>query len=106
MDTGPKGENAVSIQGQLLRLSERREVWIYLRRGTLWVADFVDGNGELIEPEIWFRFNCGSPGTPHARRRMFLESALPLSADIVAKIENLHRGAAAKRPDHSSEHPS
>jgi hypothetical protein len=106
MDTNPESENEISIQGQLLRLSERREVWIYLRRGTLWVADFVDGNGELIEPEIWFRFNCGSPATSHARRRMFLESAVPLSPDIVAKIENLHRAAAATRSDHSSEHPS
>ena len=91
MDTNPESESASSVQGQLLRLSERREVAIYLRWGTLWVADFVDGHGELIEPEIWFRFNCGSPSTRHARRRMLLESALPLSAEIAAKIENLHR---------------
>jgi hypothetical protein len=33
------------IQGQLLRLSERREVAIYLRNDTLWIADFIDGHG-------------------------------------------------------------
>lgn len=79
------------IQGQLLRLSERREVAIYLRQGTLWVADFIDGHGELIDPATWFRFNCGAPTTSHARRRILLESATPLSAELAAQIESLHR---------------
>ena len=83
----------VRIQGQLLRLSARREVAIYLLDGTLWVADFVDGNGELFEPETWFRFNCGSPDTREAQRRMLRESSLPLSADTAMKIEELHRVA-------------
>ena len=82
-----------SIQGQFLRLSERREVAIYLRQGVLWVADFVDGQGELIDPQTWFRFNCGGPTTRQARRRMLLESAVPLSIDVAARIENLHRSA-------------
>jgi len=91
MDANPESDG--SIQGQLLRLSKRREVAIYLHRGTLWIADFIDGQGELIEPELWFRFNCAAPGTRHAGRRMLLESALPLSAEIVARIESLHRPA-------------
>jgi hypothetical protein len=81
------------IQGQLLRLSARREVAIYLLDGTLWVADFIDGCGELFAPETWFRFNCGSPSARDAQRRMLLESGLPLSADIVTKIEGLHRAS-------------
>jgi len=81
------------IQGQFLRLSERREVAIYLRRGMLWVADFIDGHGDLIDPQTWFRFNCGAPTTRQARRRMLLESAVPLSIDVAARIENLHRSA-------------
>ena len=96
----------VRIQGQLLRLSARREVAIYLLDGTLWVADFVDGNGELFEPETWFRFNCGSPSARDAQRRTLLESGLPLSADIVAKIENLHRSVSASSSNDSEEHPS
>ncbi len=83
------------IQGQFLRLSARREVAIYLLEGTLWVADFIDGHGELFEPETWFRFNCGSPDASAAQRRVLRESGLPLSADIVAKIEALHRAAVA-----------
>jgi hypothetical protein len=85
--------NSSRIQGQLLRLSARREVAIYLLDGTLWVADFIDGCGELFEPETWFRFNCGSPSARDAQRRMLLESALPLSADVVTKIEGLHRAS-------------
>jgi hypothetical protein len=85
----------VRIQGQFLRLSARREVAIYLFNGTLWVADFVDGCGELFDPETWFRFNCGSPEASAAQRRMLRESGLPLSADIVTKIETLHRAAVS-----------
>jgi hypothetical protein len=87
-----------SIQGQLLRLSERREVAIFLRDGALWVADFVDGQGALIDAITWFRFfNCGARSTPHAQRRMVLESATPLSEELVARIERLHRPDTAER---------
>ena len=84
-------EPTSAIQGQLLRLSERREAAIYLRGGTLWVADFIDGWGELVDAATWFRFNCGAPGATSAQRRMLLESALPLSRELVAKIDALHR---------------
>jgi hypothetical protein len=80
-----------SIQGQLLRLNERREVAIYLRQDSIWIADFIDGCGELIEPAIWFRFNCGAPATAQARNRLLLESAMPLSPGLAARIEFLHR---------------
>ena len=93
MNINAERESAVSIQGQLLRLSDRREVALYLREGKLWVADFVDGHGELIDPAAWFRFNCASPCARQARRRMLLESAIPLSAELAAKIEQLHRSA-------------
>jgi hypothetical protein len=81
------------IQGQLLRISPHRQVAIYLRDGALWVADFVDGRGTLVEAAIWFRFNCPALETPHARRRMVRESAIPLSADLVQRIEELHAGS-------------
>jgi hypothetical protein len=87
---------ARSLQGQLLRLSERREVAIFLRDGALWVADFVDGQGALIDAVTWFRFNCGTL-SPHARRRMVLESATPLSEELVERIERLNRPAITDR---------
>jgi hypothetical protein len=88
-----------SVQGQLLRRSARREVAIFLRDGALWVADFVDGHGELIDAPTWFRFNCGTEATPQTQRRMVLESAVPLSADLVDRIERLRAPVAALRQD-------
>jgi len=82
------------IQGQLLRRSERHEVAIYLRDGRLWVADFIDGVGELIEPAAWFRFNCGTPWARRAHRRMLIEAATPLSVELAARIERLHGPSA------------
>jgi hypothetical protein len=78
------------IQGQVLRVSQRREAAIYLRKGTLWVADFIDGDGEIVEATTWFRFNCGALSAYHAQRRMVRESAIPLSAELVDRIETLH----------------
>src|SRR3954469_7736889 len=85
------------IQGQLLRRSERREVAIYLRAGQLWIADFIDGVGELIEPAAWFRFNCGTLWARRAHRRMLFESAVPLSAELAARIECLHCASPGNR---------
>jgi len=81
------------IQGQLLRLSERREVAIYLRAGRLWIADFIDGEGELVDPRDWFRFNCGTPMALPARRRMEREGAVGVSTALAERIEHLHRKA-------------
>ena len=85
------------IQGQLLRLSEHRAVAIYLREGSTWVADFVDGRGILVDVGTWFRFNCGTLANSHASRRIALESGIPLSAELVAQIETLHRGPEKRR---------
>ena len=85
---------AGTIQGQILRFSEHHLVAIYLRDGSLWIADFVDGQGVLIDAATWFRFNCGTLATAHARRRMAAESAIPLSLELVERIEALHHAAA------------
>ena len=84
------------IQGQLLRLSEHHTVAIYLRHGSTWVADFIDGRGILVDVNTWFRFNCGTLANSQALRRMALESAIPLSVELVERIEALHRGAAPR----------
>ncbi|HSN22284.1 MAG TPA: hypothetical protein VLS49_16495 [Usitatibacter sp.] len=77
------------LLGQLLRRSRRREVAIFLRGGELWVADFVDGKGALVEAATWFRFHCATPDSAAGRRRMTLESATPLSRELVRRIERL-----------------
>lgn len=73
----------------MLRRSKRREVAIFLRDGSLWVADFIDGQGALVDAATWFRFNCAAVSSAPARGRMTFESALPLSADLVRRIERL-----------------
>ena len=85
------------IQGQLLRRSEHRTVAMYLRDGAMWVADFIDGQGTLVDVNTWFRFNCGTPANSHAMRRMALESALPLSQELTERIEALHHAAVTQR---------
>jgi hypothetical protein len=96
LNNHPEQAFAGSLQGQVLRLSERRMAAIFLHDGALWVADFIDSQGELIDAITWFRFNCGSLSTWHARRRMVLESATPLSEELVDRIERLHRPAPAQ----------
>ena len=85
------------IQGQLLRQSEHRAVAIYLWHGSTWVADFVGDRGVLVDVDTWFRFNCGTLGNSRALRRMSLEAAMPLSPEIILRIEALHRAAGAQR---------
>ena len=94
MALNPEHRFVCALQGQILRLSERREAAIYLRNGKLWVADFIDGCGELIDAAKWFRFNCGSRASPHARRRMAIESAIPLYEQLEKRIEELHRSGS------------
>ena len=91
MSVNPARRFSSPIQGQLLRLTDRREVAIFLRDGALWVADFIDGNGELVDAITWFRFHCAALTTSQARHRMVLESAIPLSEELVARIELLQK---------------
>jgi hypothetical protein len=90
---------SVTILGQILRRSERRETAIYLRDGVLWVADFVDGQGRLVDAESWLRFNCGG-ASAHGRWRMATESATPVSDDLAERIEALHRAMIAAESKH------
>jgi hypothetical protein len=85
------------IQGQMLRLSEHHAVAIYLRDGVMWIADFVDGQGTLVDANTWFRFNCGTLANSHALRRMALESATPISLELSERIEALHDAAVNGR---------
>lgn len=78
-----------SFQGQILRRSRRREVAIFLRDGELWVADFIDGHGTLVDAATWVRFNCAAGPSGSASRRMALEAAAPLSGELLERIQRL-----------------
>jgi len=90
------------LQGQIIRRSERREAAMYLRDGVLWIADFVDGQGQLIDAATWVRFNCAGVSSPQAIWRMALESATPLYDDLAERIEALHRRRSIAESDQSS----
>jgi hypothetical protein len=85
------------IKGQMLRLSEHHAVAIYLREGILWVADFAEDQGVLVDANTWFRFNCGNLANSHSLRRMALESAMPISSEFGFRIEALHAADISRR---------
>lgn len=78
------------FHGNLVRLSKRREIAIYVHDGTAWVADFKDGHGEISTAGAWFARNQDR----WALRRAALDAVAPLPSDIVQRIENLHRRMA------------
>lgn len=80
---------AMPLLGQVLRRNARREAVMFLRDGALWVADFIDGEGELVDAATWVRFNCAGVAPDPAQRRMVKESAIPLSAELATRIESL-----------------
>jgi hypothetical protein len=82
----------------MLRLSEHHAVAIYLRDGQMWVADFIDGQGALVDATTWFRFNCGTLANSHALRRMAIESATPISSALAERIDALHRASVSQEP--------
>jgi hypothetical protein len=114
-------ERSDLIRGQVLRSDERGDAVLFLREGTLWVADCrVNGECELFDAATWVRFNCGGAaggrarlsGAPPplsvyqlARIKMLVHGTAsgpspttsirrlrtPLSAELVARVEYLHR---------------
>lgn len=93
MNTNREPNGAVALQGNLLRLSERREIAIYLRDGAAWVADFNNGRGELFFASAWYSMS-GGRRLAHAQRRGEVEVISPLPEAVVQRIEALHRRMA------------
>jgi hypothetical protein len=90
MKTTRQSTSASPIQGSLLRLSERREVAIYLREGTGWVANFNNGRATLHSMSEWYSNGSGRM-LVHAQRRNAVEPISPLPDEVVRRIESLHR---------------
>jgi hypothetical protein len=90
MNTNSERNGTDPLHGSLLRIGERREIAIYLRDGTAWVTDFKHGHGEVSTAGAWFALNQDR----WALRRAALDAITPLPADIVQRIEILHRHMA------------
>ena len=88
MNTNSERNNTNPLSGNLLRLGEQREIAIYLRGGTAWVAEFKKGHGELYGVSAWF--SCYGRALVHAQRRGEVDIISPIPEDVVARIERLH----------------
>ena len=84
----PEQHKTGTLSGNLLRLGERREIAIYLRGGTAWVAEFKKGHGEVYNPSAWF--SLYGRALVHAQRRGEVNIISPIPGDVVARIERLH----------------
>lgn len=93
MNTNQEQIGTIPLQGNLLRLSERRVIAIYLREGAAWVADFNNGRVELFIASAWYSMGSGRM-LAHALRRGEVETISPLPEEVVQRIETLHQRAA------------
>lgn len=93
MNTNLEPNGATRINGNLLRLSERREIAIYLRDGAAWVADFNNGGCEIFIASAWYSMSGGRM-LARAQRRGEVETISPLPEAVVPRIEALHQRMA------------
>lgn len=89
MNANPRNGAASRIQGSLLRPRGGREVAIYLRDGVPWIAEFQDGSDQVFAASEWM--SVDGRKLAYAQRRGELESESPIPADVMVRIERLHR---------------
>lgn len=87
MATDLEHNGAAALQGSLLRLSDSREIALYVRGGVSWAAEFKGRHGDIYTAGEWFRLN----GPSYARRLMNATATGPLPAETVGRIEALHQ---------------
>ena len=75
------------ITGDVLRIGDR-EVALYQRGGTLWVAEFESGSCAIVEAAKWLR--RGYQAIAQARRDGTLRPAVPISTELAETIACLH----------------
>ena len=86
-----------SINGHMLTLDAGHSIAVYERNRCCYVAEFRDGHGELAYAAEWFRFHAGGLRYCHNRRRVALQSSVPLTPEMLEKIERLHRESEARQ---------
>ena len=88
MNANPERNHTSPLNGNLLRLGEQREIALYLRDGTAWVAEFKKGCGEISSVGAWF--SLYGRALVHAQRRGEVDIISPIPEDVAARIERLH----------------
>ena len=84
MNTNPERNNISPLSGNFLRLGERREIAIYLRDGSAWVAEFKKGHGDVYNVSAWF--SLYGRALVNAQRREEVSIISPIPEDVVARI--------------------
>jgi hypothetical protein len=95
MNAESKARTAPSINGHTIVLGAGHSIAIYERNRECYVAEFRDGRGRLEYAGSWFRFNAGALRCYSGRAA--LRSSVPLSPEIVEKIERLHAASEARQ---------
>lgn len=96
MNTESKPSTAPSINGHMIALDAGHSIAIHERNGEGFVAEFRDGRAELMHAGTWFRFHAGGLRYCHNRRTDF-RSSMPLTPEMLEKIERLHRESEARQ---------
>ncbi len=95
MNAESKARIAPSINGHMITLGAGHSIAIYERNGAGFVAEFRDGRESLEYAGSWFRFNSGALRC--IRGRTALEFSMPLTPDMLQKIEQLHAADEARQ---------
>jgi len=96
MNTEFKPRTAPSINGHMITLGAGHSIAIHQKNGEGFVAEFRDGRAELMHAGTWFRFHAGGLRYCHNRRTAF-QSSMPLTPEMLEKIERLHRESEARQ---------
>ncbi len=96
MNAESKVRSAPSIEGYMIALDAGHSIALYERNGVSYVAEFRDGFGGFAYAHTWFRFHaevlryCRSRGAA-------LHSSMPLTPEMLEKIERLHVESEARQ---------
>ncbi len=96
MKAESKARSAHSIDGYMIALDAGQSIAIYERHGESYVADFRHGCGKFEYAHTWFRFHAQVLRYCRSRRAVD-HSSMPLTAEMVEKIERLHAESEARQ---------
>jgi hypothetical protein len=96
MNAESNTRTAPSINGHMIALGAGHSIAIYVRNRDGYVAEFRYGRAELMHAGTWFRFHAGGLRYCHNRRTAF-QSSMPLTPEMLEKVERLHRESEARQ---------